>query len=107
MQGRSFAGALKGGRKPADWRTSTYYRYWMHMAHSLEVPAHFGLRTERYKLIFFYGADQQGGNRTPAGVGVLRPAGGSVREPQPDFEPRVSRDHRQAQSGVEAGPRRS
>ncbi|MEN9470415.1 MAG: hypothetical protein RL630_2148, partial [Verrucomicrobiota bacterium] len=50
----------------ADWRTSLYYRYWMHLAHSLAVPAHFGLRDERYKLIFFYGCDLEGENRTPA-----------------------------------------
>ncbi len=57
MQGRSFAGALKGHAKPADWRKVTYYRYWMHMAHDLQVPAHFGIRSECYKLIFFYGSD--------------------------------------------------
>ena len=27
------------------------------MAHKLAVPAHFGVRNERYKLIFFYGSD--------------------------------------------------
>ena len=27
------------------------------MAHKLAVPAHFGVRSERYKLIFFYGTD--------------------------------------------------
>ena len=57
MQGRSFASALRGERKPADWRKTTYYRYWMHMAHRLGTPAHFGVRSDRYKLIFFYGAD--------------------------------------------------
>lgn len=57
MHGRSFASALYGEPKPNDWRTSTYYRYWMHMAHKLGNPAHFGLRTDRYKLIFFYGCD--------------------------------------------------
>lgn len=74
MQGRSFADAIRGKRKPKDWRTSTYYRYWMHMAHAHNNPAHFGIRTERYKLIFFYGCDfaegKKGGNRyypnTPA-----------------------------------------
>jgi arylsulfatase A-like enzyme len=66
MQGHSFAAALAGRPRPADWRSSTYYRYWMHMAHSLRVPAHFGLRSERYKLIFLYGADYKGNNRTPA-----------------------------------------
>ena len=66
MQGHSFAAALKGHSKPADWRTSTYYRYWMHMAHNLRVPAHFGIRTEKYKLIFFYGCTPTGGQKTPA-----------------------------------------
>jgi len=27
------------------------------MAHKLGNPAHFGIRTNKYKLIFFYGAD--------------------------------------------------
>jgi len=57
MQGRSFAGTLRGETKPAHWRKATYYRYWMHMAHAHNNPAHFGIRTERYKLIFFYGCD--------------------------------------------------
>jgi arylsulfatase A-like enzyme len=55
MQGHSFAAALKGDKKPDDWREVTYYRYWMHMAHSLAIPAHFGIRSDRFKLIFFYG----------------------------------------------------
>ena len=42
------------------------------MAHRLRVPAHFGIRGERYKLIFFYGCDQQGKNQTPTALGVLR-----------------------------------
>ena len=65
IQGRSFASALRGEPRPADWRTATYYRYWMHMAHNLRVPAHFGIRTERCKLIFFYGCTPSGGERTP------------------------------------------
>lgn len=65
MQGRSFAAALKGEAKPRDWRKVTYYRYWMHMAHNLRVPAHFGIRGERYKLIFFYGCTPNGKNNTP------------------------------------------
>jgi hypothetical protein len=31
-----------------------YYRYWMHGAH-FSVPAHYGVRTKRYKLIYYYG----------------------------------------------------
>ena len=57
MQGESFLHALNGDAKPKDWREVTYYRYWMHMAHKLAVPAHFGVRSDRYKLIFFYGTD--------------------------------------------------
>jgi uncharacterized sulfatase len=57
MQGRSFLPALSGAKEPDDWRRSTYYRYWMHMAHGHNNPAHFGIRSKRYKLIFFYGAD--------------------------------------------------
>jgi arylsulfatase A-like enzyme len=53
MQGKSFRGNLIGNTTE-DWRTSMYYRYWMHMAHHYN-PAHYGIRTEDYKLIFFYG----------------------------------------------------
>ena len=39
----------------------------MHMAHGLQVPAHFGIRNERYKLILFYGCNPNGkGRQTPA-----------------------------------------
>ena len=53
MQGRSLR-ALAEGRSPSDWRTSMYYRYWMHLAH-FNIPAHYGIRTERHKLIYYYG----------------------------------------------------
>ena len=81
MQGKSFVGALKKEKEPADWRKATYYRYWMHMAHGHNNPAHFGIRTKKHKLIFYYGTDytnvhdnekvmDKGGNRywenTPA-----------------------------------------
>ena len=39
---------------PSDWREAVYYRYWMHLTHH-DVPAHYGIRTKDYKLIFFYG----------------------------------------------------
>ena len=35
-----------------SWRNAMYYRYWMHQSHR---PAHFGIRTNRYKLAFYYG----------------------------------------------------
>jgi uncharacterized sulfatase len=53
MQGKSFLPEIYG-TTPPNWRKATYYRYWMHLEH-LDVPAHFGLRTKDYKLIFFYG----------------------------------------------------
>ena len=55
MQGQSFKSILESGQEPANWRKGTYYRYWMHMAHRHANPAHFGIRTKDYKLIFFYG----------------------------------------------------
>nr|WP_262711414.1 sulfatase [Gramella jeungdoensis] len=51
MQGKSFRENLKGNT-PKDWRKAAYYRYWQHYPIR---PAHFGIRTERYKLAFFYG----------------------------------------------------
>lgn len=55
MQGKSFKSTLKSGEKPKKWRESTYYRYWMHMGSRHANPAHFGIRTQDYKLIFYYG----------------------------------------------------
>jgi arylsulfatase A-like enzyme len=53
MQGRSFVGNLTG-KTPKNWRHSMYYRYWMHLADH-GVPAHYGVRTQRHKLIYYYG----------------------------------------------------
>ena len=53
MQGRSFRPILEG-RTPKDWRQSMYYRYWMHLADH-GVPAHYGVRTKQWKLIYYYG----------------------------------------------------
>ncbi len=49
--GRSFRMNLSGNT-PENWRKSMYYRYWLHQTNR---PAHFGIRNDRYKLIFFYG----------------------------------------------------
>jgi arylsulfatase A-like enzyme len=50
MQGRSFLPLLEG-KTPKDWRKAMYYRYY-HPGHH-NVAAHYGVRTDRYKLIFF------------------------------------------------------
>lgn len=53
MQGRSIV-PLLGGRTPSDWRKSVYYHYYeFPSVHS--VRRHCGVRTDRYKLIHYYG----------------------------------------------------
>lgn len=53
MQGRSHAPVLKG-QTPADWRKSFYYHYYEWPAvHN--VRPHYGVATDRYKLVRFYG----------------------------------------------------
>lgn len=52
MQGRDL-GPLLRGEKPADWRKSFYYQYyeWPQPHH---VHPHYGVVTDRYKLVHFY-----------------------------------------------------
>ncbi|QZT37467.1 sulfatase [Halosquirtibacter xylanolyticus] len=50
MQGKSFLPVLKD--ENTDWENLLYYRYWMHRD---MTPAHFGIRTPNYKLIYYYG----------------------------------------------------
>jgi arylsulfatase A-like enzyme len=55
MQGRSLKKVL-AGEDPTDWRKSVYYHYYEFPgAHS--VRRHYGVRTERHKLIYFYEPD--------------------------------------------------
>ncbi|HVU23180.1 MAG TPA: sulfatase [Opitutus sp.] len=54
MQGRSLA-PLLAGRRPADWRTSFYYHYYEY-PDPHHVRPHYGVVTDRYKLVHFYGA---------------------------------------------------
>lgn len=56
MQGRSLVPLLKGER-PADWRQAIYYHYYEYPAvHA--VQRHYGIRTEKHKLIHFYNIDE-------------------------------------------------
>ena len=52
MQGRSLVPILKNG-KVDDWRKSIYYHYYEYPSVHM-IPRHYGIRTERYKLIHFY-----------------------------------------------------
>lgn len=53
MQGRSLAPILRGAT-PADWRTSFYYQYFEYPTPH-RVQPHYGVITDRYKLIHFTG----------------------------------------------------
>lgn len=56
MQGRSLVPILKGGR-PADWRSSFYYQYYEYPKPH-HVRPHYGVVTDRYKLVHFYGTNE-------------------------------------------------
>jgi arylsulfatase A-like enzyme len=56
MQGHSIVPLLKG-EKPADWRTSYYYRYY-HDPGDHNTRAHYGVRTTTHKLIYFWKKNQ-------------------------------------------------
>jgi arylsulfatase A-like enzyme len=53
MQGLSFRNILEDGTDP-NWRKSVYYHYYGQFG----VAAHYGIRTERYKLIHYYEIDE-------------------------------------------------
>ena len=55
MQGRSLVPLCKG-ETPADWRKSFYYHYYEFPAPH-HVRPHYGVVTDRYKLVHFYAPD--------------------------------------------------
>lgn len=54
VQGESLIPVLKGNA--GDWRKSVYYAYYEFGEH--RVPQHFGVRTDRYKLMYFPDTDE-------------------------------------------------
>jgi arylsulfatase A-like enzyme len=52
MQGRSLV-SLFGGQTPDDWKKAVYYHYYEYPGYH-SVKRHYGIRTQRYKLIHFY-----------------------------------------------------
>lgn len=52
IQGESFLPLLQG-KEPEEWRKSLYYHYYEYPAEHA-VKRHYGVRTERYKLMHFY-----------------------------------------------------
>jgi arylsulfatase A-like enzyme len=56
MQGASLVPFLKG-ESPDSWRESIYYHYYEYPSVHM-VPRHYGVRTQRYKLMRFYQFDE-------------------------------------------------
>lgn len=56
MQGRSLVPLLRG-EPPGDWRESFYYHYYEYPGWH-DVARHYGVRTARHKLIYFYTLDE-------------------------------------------------
>lgn len=52
VQGRSIRPLLRG-QSPKNWRTAMYYHYYEYPGPHWVLP-HYGIRTERYKLIHYY-----------------------------------------------------
>lgn len=57
MQGKSLLPILKTGKKPATWRDSYYYHYY-EFGPPHWVQPHYGIRTERYTLIYYYNINE-------------------------------------------------
>lgn len=55
MQGVSARSVLRG-ETPPGWRAAMYYRYFMYPSEH-NVYAHYGIRTHRHKLIYYYQGD--------------------------------------------------
>ncbi|MGO1242647.1 MAG: sulfatase family protein [Sphingobacterium sp.] len=57
IQGMSFKSLVEDGKTPNNWRQSLYYHYYEFPGfHS--VRAHYGVKMERYKLMYFYKDDR-------------------------------------------------
>ncbi|KAL2833972.1 alkaline-phosphatase-like protein [Aspergillus pseudoustus] len=78
MQGVSFRPLLQQ-RTPADWQQVAYHRYWMHRDVIHDAYAHYGVRDQRYKLIYWYNEG--------LGLEGTRPGGGEEgKEEEKEWE---------------------
>lgn len=55
MQGTSLKPLLE--QQSGPWQDVAYHRYWMHKDYFHNAFAHYGIRTDRYKLIYWYNDD--------------------------------------------------
>ncbi|KAG4430483.1 hypothetical protein IFR05_014026 [Cadophora sp. M221] len=53
MQGKSFQALLRGVT-PEGWKQVAYHQYWMHDDFVHEASAHYGVRNQKWKLIYWY-----------------------------------------------------
>ncbi|WDR05186.1 sulfatase [Devosia rhodophyticola] len=53
MQGRTMRPVLEASAG-VEWENLAYHRYWMHKDNIHNAFAHYGVRNERYKLIYWY-----------------------------------------------------
>jgi arylsulfatase A-like enzyme len=91
MQGRSFRRNLLG-KTPDDWRDAMYYHYWTHQR---QRPSHYGIRTHRYKLIYYYGLVRMG--RKPDECWELYDL---ENDPQEHFNVYDNPEHRETIAGL-------
>ena len=63
MQGHSLI-PIMDGKVPKNWQSVVYHRYWMHRDPDHNAYSHYGIRDQRYKLIYWYneGYDLPGTN---------------------------------------------
>lgn len=57
MQGASLVPLMKGDA-PEDWRDAIYYHYYQGEGSTHNVYKHYGVRTDRYKLVYYYTLDE-------------------------------------------------
>jgi arylsulfatase A-like enzyme len=103
MQGRSARSVLRG-EPPADWRTSMYYRYWVHWDVAHHVWAHYGVRTATQARLRLRGAMRTGGGprRAPhSGLGAVRPRGRPQGAAQRLRRPRLCQRRRRPEAGAQ------
>jgi len=84
MDGKSMKKILSG-KKDRQWRDAFYYRYWMHLADH-GIPAHYGIRTDRYKLVFYYGRGLGKSGTDAKQIDVFNKDSGPIVPTTPEWE---------------------
>lgn len=117
MQGRSLVPLLQGA-KPASWRTSFYYRYY-HDPGDHNTRAHYGIRTDTHKLMYFWKKDQwecfdlirdpqelKNIYNEPAAAGVVAELKRELTRLKAEVKDNDEFAEKQPPAGVDGGPRK-